>query len=169
MRQIFSLVAAAILVCLSFAANAEDTVYTVARSVPFAENSMASADVKASCTLDTRLPQFIQEAAKRGIEVVISDEPLENVEGKVLQLRIIHVLGTGGGAWSGAKSVTVEGELIENGEVIGSFTGSRYSGGGAFGGFKGTCDILGRCIKALGKDIAGWLRNPTMNAMLGNA
>jgi len=59
--------------------------------------------------------------------------------------------------------------LKENGEVIGSFTGARYSGGGAFGGFKGTCAILGRCIETLGKDIATWLKDPTMNAMLGNA
>ena len=43
------------------------------------------------------------------------------------------------------------------------------AGGGAFGGFKGTCSILGRCIKAIGADIAKWLANPTMDAMLGNA
>jgi hypothetical protein len=169
MRQISLSIFAVALVCVSFAASAEDTTYTLARSVPFADDSMASADVKASCTLDTRLPEFVKKAAKRGIKVVISDEPLENAEGKVLRLEIVHVLGTGGGAWSGAKSVTVEGELTENGEVIGSFTAARYSGGGAFGGFKGTCAILGRCIQAIGKDIAGWLKNPTMNAMLGNA
>jgi hypothetical protein len=169
MRWISLVVTAAVLLCVSFAAQAEDTTYTLARSVPFAEDSMASADVKASCTLDTRLPEFVRKAAKRGVKVVISDEPLENVAGKVLYLRIIHVLGTGGGAWSGAKSVTVEGELVENGEVIGSFTASRYSSGGAFGGFKGTCAILGRCIQSIGKDIAAWLKNPTMNAMLGNA
>jgi len=169
MRQISSVAAAGIIVCLSFAAYAEDTVYTVAKSVPFAEGSMASADVQATCTLDTRLPEFIQAAAKRGVKVVISDEPLENAGGKVLRLTIVHVVGGGGGAWSGAKSVTVSGELTENGEVIGSFTASRFSGGGAFGGFKGTCALLGRCIKTLGKDIAGWLKNPTMHAMLGNA
>jgi hypothetical protein len=143
--------------------------YTVANIVPFAENSQASNDVKSSCALDTRLPQFIEKAAKRGVDVVISGDPLEDAEGKVLYLEIVHVLGTGGGAWSGAKSVTVEGVLKENGEVIGSFTGARYSGGGAFGGFKGTCSMLGRCVQAIGKDIAGWLKNPTMNAMLGDA
>ncbi|MEJ2404442.1 MAG: hypothetical protein P8171_09165 [Candidatus Thiodiazotropha sp.] len=44
-------------------------------------------------------------------------------------------------------------ELFENGKKIGSF--------------KGTCSILGRCVKALGKDISEWLINPTMNARLG--
>jgi len=154
---------------VSFTAHAEDVMYTVVSPVPFAENSMASSDVKNSCALDTRLPQFIADYAKRGIEVVVGSDPGENVEGKVLYLKIVHVLGTGGGAWSGAKSVTVEGELRENGEVIGSFTGARYSGGGAFGGFKGTCSILGRCIQAIGKDVANWLKKPTMHAMLGDA
>ena len=153
----------------SMVCQAQDTTYTVISPVPFAENSMASSDVKASCTLDTRLPEFIADAARRGVTVVVAPDSGDDMEGKVLYLTITHVLGTGGGAWSGSKSVTVEGELKENGEVIGSFTGARYSGGGAFGGFKGTCAILGRCIQALGKDIAAWLRNPTMHAMLGNA
>lgn len=169
MHRILQLVAVAVLAITSTASVAEDVTYTVAKAVPFGENSMATREVKASCTLDTRLPQFIAAAAKRGVKVVLTDEPLENVKGRVLYLEIVHVLGTGGGAWSGAKSVTVEGRLVEDGNVIGTFTAARYSGGGAFGGFKGTCAILGRCIQAIGKDIAGWLKNPTMNAMLGNA
>jgi hypothetical protein len=169
MHRILQFALIAVLAIASTPSAAEDVTYTVAKAVPFSENSMATREVKGSCTLDTRLPQFIADAAKRGVKVVLTDEPLENVEGRVLYLEIVHVLGTGGGAWSGAKSVTVEGKLVEDGNVIGTFTASRYSGGGAFGGFKGTCAILGRCIQAIGKDIAGWLKNPTMNAMLGNA
>jgi len=167
MRKSITMLVAASL--MSMAAYAEDVTYTVMSPVPFSETSNATKEVKGSCTLETRLPQFIADAAKRGVTVVIAADDGAEVEGKVLYLEFTHILGTGGGAWSGSKSVTVRGELKENGEVIGSFIGSRYSGGGAFGGFKGTCDILGRCIKTLGKDIAGWLKNPTMNAMLGNA
>jgi hypothetical protein len=154
---------------MSTASYAQDATYTVVSPVPFADNSQASNDVKNSCGLDTRLPQFVADYAKRGVKVVIGPDPGEEAEGKVLYLEIVHVLGTGGGAWSGSKSVTAEGVLKENGEVIGSFTSSRYSTGGAFGGFKGTCSILGRCIKAMGKDIADWLKKPTMHAMLGDA
>lgn len=154
---------------LVFVPPAGAETYTIVSPVPFAEGSQASNNVKEACTLDTRLPQFVADFAKRGVNVVIGPDPGETVEGNILYLEITHVLGTGGGSWSGPKSVTVEGILKENGEVIGSFTGARYSTGGAFGGFKGTCGILGRCIKALGKDIATWLKNPTMNAMLGNA
>ncbi|MDH3352157.1 MAG: hypothetical protein OEM60_06710 [Gammaproteobacteria bacterium] len=169
MRQILLAGVSITFTLISMAASAEDLSYTLVSPVPFAENSGASSDVKGSCSLETRLPTFIEDAAKRGVKVVISPDPGEDVAGKVLYLEFTNVLGTGGGAWSGPKSVTVRGELKENGELIGSFTASRYSSGGAFAGFKGTCDILGRCIKTLGKDIADWLKKPTMNAMLGNA
>ncbi len=147
---------------------AEKKTVTIGRSIEFAEASGASSNVKAECTLQTRLPEFIKSYAS-GVKVVLADDIGKSTEGRVLHLEITHVIGHGGGAWSGSKSVTVEGELTENGEVIGTFTAMRYSSGGAFAGFKGTCSILGRCIKTLGKDIATWLRNPTMHAMLGNA
>ena len=169
MRKPIFYLAAAILVWWSPASIAEDAVFNVVSPVPFAEDSGATGNVKDECTLETRLPQFIAEAAKRGVKVVIGPAPEEGAEGKYLYLEFTHVLGAGGGAWSGPKSVTAKGELIENGEVIGSFISSRFSTGGAFGGYKGTCSILGRCIKAMGKDIAAWLKSPTMDAHLGDA
>jgi hypothetical protein len=143
--------------------------YSISGSLPFADDSGASHEVESECKLESKLPGFIESAAKRGITVSITDVPLDEVEGKVLYMEFTHVLGTGGGAWSGPKAVTAHGELREAGEVIGSFTSTRYSTGGAFGGFKGTCSILGRCVKAMGKDIAKWLNNPTMDARLGDA
>lgn len=169
MRKLVIFLTATVIVSWSFASVAEDAVYNVVSPVPFANDSGATGKVKAECTLETRLPQFIAEAARRGVDVIVGPAPEEGAAGKFLYIEFIHVLGAGGGAWSGPKSVTVTGELIENGEVIGSFTASRYSTGGAFGGYKGTCSILGRCIKAMGKDIAAWLRSPTMDAQLGDA
>ena len=169
MRNLILFPIAAVLIAWSLTAVAEDSVFNVVAPIPFAEGSGASDKVKDECTLDTRLPQFIAEAAGRGVKVVVGPAPEEGAVGKFLYIEFTHVLGPGGGAWSGPKSVSVKGELIENGEVIGSFIGSRYSTGGAFGGYKGTCSILGRCIKALGKAIAGWLKSPTMDAALGDA
>ena len=169
MRNLVIFLIAAILISWSLDCTAEDAVFNVVSPVPFAEDSGASSNVKEECTLETRLPQFIAEAAERGVKVVVGPAPEEGASGKFLYLEFTHILGAGGGAWSGPKSVTARGELIENGEVIGSFISSRYSTGGAFGGYKGTCSILGRCIKAMGEDIAAWLRSPTMDAMLGDA
>ncbi len=143
-------------------------IVTLSQELEFAETSSASDNVKAECKLQTRLPQFIKSYAK-GIDIVLTEELNDSTEGRVLHMEIIQVVGAGGGAWSGAKSVTIKGELTEDGEVIGTFIASRYSGGGAFAGFKGTCSILGRCIKAIGSDIARWLAHPTMDAALGDA
>ena len=142
---------------------------TVSQTIPFAENSGANSTVKAECQIQTRLPEFIKSFAKDDPQVVLTADPIDQVKGRVLILEIVSVVGAGGGAWTGPKSVTVKGELWEDGKVIGSFTASRYSGGGAFGAYKGTCSIFGRCVKVLGEDIAAWLKSPRMNAMLGNA
>ena len=158
-------------VCAVFAFGAalagDAGVVTVSRSVEFAEDSGVIPSVQRECQLQTKLPGFIKAYAKKGVE--LTDKPLEEVEGRVLILEIVGGSGIGGGAWSGPKSVTVSGKLMENGEVIGSFLAARYSGGGAFAGFKGTCSIFGRCVKAIGRDIANWLKNPTMDAALGDA
>ena len=42
------------------------------------------------------------------------------------------------------------------------------SGGGVFGGYKGTCAIIGRGARAIGRDISTWLGNPTDGAELGD-
>ena len=40
--------------------------------------------------------------------------------------------------------------------------------GGAFAGYKGSCSVLGRTVKAMGKDVAQWLKAPTDEAALGD-
>jgi len=37
-----------------------------------------------------------------------------------------------------------------------------------FAAYKGTCSIVGRCAKSIGKDISNWLENPTDDASLGD-
>ena len=150
------------------AADKETDNILLSETVPFAEDSNAPGKVRDECNLGTKLTQFIQQyASKPG--VTLTSDPIDESQGKVLLLEITTVVGPSGGAWSGAKSVTVEGKLLHDGEVVGTFTAARYSGGGAFGGYKGTCSILGRCVKAIGSDIAKWLAKPTMDARLGDA
>ena len=163
-----ALVSVAVLLAPFAHAGKKGQSVTISQELEFAEASGASAKVKDECTLETRLPKFIQDYAK-SMNVTLAEDVSDSTEGRVLHMEIVNVIGASGGAWSGAKSVTVDGKLTENGEVIGTFVARRYSGGGAFAGMKGTCSILGRCIKALGSDIAKWLANPTMDAKLGNA
>jgi hypothetical protein len=128
-------------------------------------NAGVNAKVRDECVPDARVTELLKEQLKAaGYDVEVSKQA---GAGKSLQLTITNVQGVGGGAWSGPKSMSLSGKLVENGKVIGSFNGRRTSGGGAFGAYKGTCSIIGRCAKALAKDITVWLENPTMNARLG--
>jgi len=159
----------AILSILATTAIASAQEVQVPAEVKFSTDANVREAVVNECNLQTKLPDFIRTYGKKnGVDVVLSDKALNKKQkGRVLLLEITNVNGAGGGAWSGAKSVNVKGSLYENGKRIGNFTASRYSGGGMFAAYKGTCSILGRCVKTLGSDIAKWLKNPSKDARLG--
>lgn len=143
---------------------------TIEKHAPFEKGLHVPDAVRAECNLETNVPKFVQEYAEKTHDKVnMADQVGKGTSGQALSMKIVDVAGAGGGAWSGAKHVAVEGTLWENGKVKGTFRAVRYSGGGAFGGYKGTCAILGRCAKAIGKDVAGWMESPGMNSRLGDA
>jgi len=143
---------------------------TIANQAPFAQQLSVPEAVRAECNLPTKVIDFVKENANKNYDkVALADNVSASTPGQALSMKIVGLTGTGGGAYSGPKHVTVEGTLWENGKVKGTFTATRYSGGGAFGGMKGTCSILGRCVQAIGKDVGGWLLAPSMNAKLGDA
>jgi len=149
-------------------AYAGDVKVTVASEVPFSESSSVREAVKTECNLQTKLPQFIAEYANEyGVEVTLEEKPNKK-KGSYLWLEITQVHASGGGAWSGPKSVSVAGTLFKEGKQESQFTATRYSTGGFFGAYKGTCSIAGRCVKTLGSDIAKWLKKPKNKAHLGD-
>ena len=158
--------AAGALVLTALPAVAADTT-KILRSIPFAPNAPVPPAVRDQCALQTKVPEFVAAAAGSSVELV--DGALDRKKGRVLELEITEVHAPGGGGFSGPKWLTVKGELYDKGKQIGSFRAKRFSTGGAFGGFKGTCAIIGRCTKAIGDDIASWLGAPTQNAELGDA
>jgi hypothetical protein len=143
---------------------------TLEKKASYAKGLKVPDAVRAECGLEQKIPQYVEEFAKKGFDtVVLADGVSAKTKGKALTMKITDLSGTGGGAWSGPKFVNIEGTLWQNGKVAGTFRASRYSSGGAFGGYKGTCGILARCAKALGKDVATWAVAPSMNALLGDA
>ncbi|MBV8158042.1 MAG: hypothetical protein JO278_10310 [Dyella sp.] len=80
---------------------------------------------------------------------------------QVLKLQISHVLGIGGGAWTGPKAITVMADLVEDGKVVRHTKVNRWSVGGFWGAFKGTCSILDRSAIVIAKDMARWVRDPS--------
>lgn len=129
-------------------------------------NSIAKA-VLVECQLPQQGAQLLVAAMRNaGFDPVIDDQAAQAGKGRVLLVQISNVV-TGGNAFIGhSKQVHVKGRLLEDGKEIAAFTGSRSSMGGAFGAFKGSCSVLGRCLDTLSKDIATWLRNPS-NTRIG--
>jgi hypothetical protein len=158
---------AASLLALAAPQDAAAEPVKIRRSIPFATNAAVPPAVRDQCALQTKVPEFILEAAGGAVELV--DGAPNRLKGRVLELEITEVHAPGGGAFSGPKWMTVKGDLYDRGKSIGSFRAKRVSTGGAFGGFKGTCAIVGRCSKAIGQDIAAWLGSPSANALLGDA
>ncbi len=144
-------------------AAAADAAIGIPRVVPFAEGVDVPAAVRDECQLGEKVSSFLKQSASN---VDISDDPKQ---GRYLDMSITEVFASGGGAWSGPKWMTVKGTLMENDQAVASFRAKRFSTGGAFGGFKGTCSIIGRCAKTIAKDIATWLKNPVNDAELGDA
>jgi hypothetical protein len=166
-----ALSAVALVACISLPPSAEaNGSITISKQAPFAAGLSVPDAVRAECDLPNKVSGFVREFAEKDHDkVTLASNVSAKTSGRALALKITGVMGTGGGAWSGAKQVTVEGILWQNGKVKGTFRATRFSGGGVFGGYKGTCAILGRCTKAIGKDVAEWLKSPTMNAKLGDA
>jgi len=149
--------------CCSLSASAADDAIGIPQVVPFAENLSVPEAVRNECQLGEKVSSFLTESASN---VKVSND---SKQGRYLSMAITEVFASGGGAWSGPKWMTVTGTLMENDKAVASFRAKRYSTGGAFGGFKGTCSIIGRCTKAIAQDIAEWLKNPVDGAELGDA
>lgn len=147
---------------LSAAAMAAEPV-GIPSVVPFADEADVPAAVREECRLGEKVASFVEKYAKGSVAVS------QDTSGRYVDMAITTVHAPGGGGWSGPKWMEVTGTLQENGEAVASFRAKRFSTGGAFGGFKGTCAIIGRCTKALGKDIAKWIQKPVDGAELGDA
>lgn len=153
-------------------ALAQDAVKTVviAQEVPYSNQEAIDTAIVNECALPKRVAELTQAAlAKAGIEAQAVAKPGPKSGANVLQLEIANAV-SGGNAFAGHhKLVTVTGKLFQNGKQVASFVDTRRSGGGAFGGYKGSCAVLGRCAQAIGQDIARWLGSPVDGAKLGDA
>ncbi|MBP6750825.1 MAG: hypothetical protein KA144_14405 [Xanthomonadaceae bacterium] len=154
---------------LLFAAEASAQALQVQRPVPYSEDGDIADNIKQECKIDEQLADFIQEYAKKnGTEVTFVSGPVDTAAGRVLDVRITNAISMGNAFMGHQKGTTVAGTLYENGQKIASFKARRHSMGGAFAGYKGSCSVLGRTVKTIGEDIAGWLKAPTDGAKLGD-
>lgn len=150
------------LLCCCAYVQAGDAI-AIPNVVPFAKGVDVTAAVRAECKLGEKVAAYVEQYSKLV-------EPKDELgSGKRIEMEITEVFAPGGGAFSGPKWVEVSGTLKEGDKAVASFRAKRFSTGGAFGTFSGTCKILAKCTKALGKDIAQWIKEPRDNAELGDA
>lgn len=142
---------------------------TLARTAPYAADSEIASNIKSECQLTTQLPAYIAEyAEERRIGTAFAEQVSPSDPGRVLVVEIDEAISRGNAFIGHQKFTRAKGALYQDGEEIGSFVAQRYSMGGAFAGYKGSCSVLGRTVKAIGKDVAEWLAAPTRDARLGD-
>jgi hypothetical protein len=138
------------------------------KTAPFAKELSVPDAVRDKCELETKVVDFTESFAKDDFDtIMLVSSASASTPGKALAITITDLSGAAGGAWSGPKHLTIGGTLWQDGKVLGTFTATRVTTCGAFSGYQGTCSLLRRCAKVLGKDVAGWLKNPSKNAKLG--
>jgi len=143
------------------AASAGGGPIQVARVIPYQDESRIPEKIVAECDeLGEKLGRFVNEyATKYDVTMTQVDEVDPTSKGRVLVVEITDALSAGNAFIGHRKSMSAHAELFDGGVSKGSIDFTRDSGGGFAGGYKSSCSVLGRCTKALGKDIAGWLRD----------
>jgi hypothetical protein len=130
--------------------------------VTYASGASVVERVKDECHIDDMLTRRVGEALARlnrtGDGTI--DANRSPGDAQVLRLQITYVMGVGGGAWTGPKAISVSADLIDNGKVVRHTKFKRWSVGGVWGAFKGTCSILDRTTVVIGKDLRRWVHNP---------
>ncbi|MGB4858066.1 MAG: hypothetical protein WBP11_01940 [Dokdonella sp.] len=136
------------------------------KPVPYAQENDVSDAIKKECHLGEKLADFVK--AKSSVPVELTSQAPNRASGRVLQMEISDAVSMGNAFMGHQKFAKVKGTLFENGKKVASFKARRNSMGGAFGGFKGSCSVLGRTVAAIGADVGKWLAKPVDGAALGD-
>jgi hypothetical protein len=143
------------------------TVYIKSDKAAYSSDSRIAQNIKDECSLDTKLITFIKTySAEQGVTIkTASSIPSGAFE---LKVEITDSISSGNAFIGHRKFTSIDGSLIQAGTTIGTFEAARRSGGGAFGGFKGSCAVLGATVKTLGSDVGKWVVRPSTGAALGD-
>ncbi|SDD46278.1 hypothetical protein SAMN05216345_109130 [Cupriavidus sp. YR651] len=149
--------------CLSSASALAASQVVLETPVTYAAGAGVVEQVKTECHIEdilaNRVGEVLRKRNKGGAATIEADANPNGAQ--VLRLKITHVLGIGGGAWTGPKAITVVAELLEDGKITRQTKVNRWSVGGFWGAFKGTCSILDRSAIFISKDMARWIKDPS--------
>ena len=140
-----------------------DDVVLVPSSIPYQKEGSVKENIRRECTWNTTMPQYM--AKKSDGRVQVAEKNIDTTTGKKLMLVATHLHAIGGGGWTGPKWLVLEGKLLEKGKLVGNFEARRQTIGGSLK----TCSTLESLSEEIGDDIVEWLKNPSLNAKLGDA
>src|ERR1051326_2741113 len=127
----------------------------IGNTIPYDPAAPVRDAIKNECGLDSLLSQALVEFGHGDIQTTGDD--LKKAKGKVFIAKIAGVWATGG-PWGGA-SIRVEGQLLDNGKVIGTVASRRNTSRGGYG----ACGKISVSARKVAEDIAGWMKSPSMD------
>lgn len=139
-------------------ANAADNTIRISQDIQYRSDAVGGALIRAECDWGRDLSASIVRNAHGAVEA--TDADLSTLPGRTLHIVITKAHAAGGGAVSGPKWGRIYGELKQDGAVVGNFTLKRTTNRPFT--FR-ACTTLTQIADKLGEDVAGWLRNPTLD------
>lgn len=134
-------------------ASADSEIF-IAQNIPYATDDVGNAAIRAECDWTRTLSENIINFSKG--KIAATDQKLDAVPGKTLDIKVVRVHAFGGGAYSGSKWASIHGDLIESGKIIRSFDFTRTT---TFSFHITACGSLGKLSSALAKDVNKWVIN----------
>lgn len=159
MKKLLLAATAAALSWSAHAAREADPANAIGLLTPVAYGATAGVNqaLKADCDIPAAVQSDMQEAM---VHQRVGGKETGTLEsGKTLRITIANVRGGDGGGWSGAKVLSLDAALFENGRELSHahFT-SETMGPNPF---KGACSTLRRVTVKLSRIIIKWARNPS--------
>jgi hypothetical protein len=144
-------------------------IITLKTEIPFKEDANIAASIRNECIIGKQLSDFTKEYSEGNkMKVNLDDTATKENSDYYLDLEIIESMSAGNAFIGHRKYTKIKGTLFKAGKEIATVRGMRKSSGGFMGGFKGSCSVLGRTVKVLGKDLSVWLRHPTKRGYIGD-
>lgn len=162
MKAIHGLFVVALACLAPVSARAEDVVQ-VSSLIPYQSDDVADETVRKECNWNTTMPRYLAEESDG--RVIVAENKSNTNTGKRLVLVATNLHTLGGGAWTGPKWLVLEGNLMHGDKLLGNFEVRRQTIGGSFR----ACSTLESLSEEISDDILEWLKEPGLNAKLGDA
>lgn len=134
----------------------------IAKVIPY-KGDTGTANVR-QCDWNSRLS--FQIASKSKGQVTATTQDLSTLPGRTLRMAITAAHTAGGGSISGPKWGRVDGELWEDGTMIGNFSLRRVTNRPFT---LSVCGPLEKVADTLSEDINAWLQHPTLDPNAGKS